>query len=57
MRVFVERVGWKINGCDDEYVREFCREVGVEREVLKVWIYNNKYFVNGRNRNIMFFMF
>ncbi|CAG7879770.1 hypothetical protein BRARA_C01035 [Brassica rapa] len=57
MRAFAERAGWKINGCDDEYVREFCREVGVEREVLKVWIHNNKYFANGRNRNTTSSMF
>ncbi|KAJ0261365.1 Zinc-finger homeodomain protein 12 [Hirschfeldia incana] len=57
MRGFAERAGWKINGCDDDYVREFCSEVGVEREVLKVWIHNNKYFANGRNRNTTSSMF
>lgn len=57
MRAFAERAGWKINGCDDKYVREFCGELGVEREVLKVWIHNNKYFANERNRNTTSSMF
>lgn len=57
MRGFAERAGWKINGCDDECVRKFCSDVGVEREALKVWIHNNKYFANGRNRNTTSSMF
>jgi len=51
MRGFAERAGWKINGWDEKWVREFCSEVGIERKVLKVWIHNNKYFNNGRSRD------
>ncbi|CAH8387925.1 unnamed protein product [Eruca vesicaria subsp. sativa] len=49
MRGFAERAGWKINGCDDKCVREFCNEVGIKRGVLKVWIQNNKNFANVKN--------
>ncbi|XP_010456474.1 PREDICTED: zinc-finger homeodomain protein 12-like [Camelina sativa] len=51
MRGFAERAGWKINGSDEKWVKEFCSEVGIERQVLKVWIHNNKYFPNVKNRD------
>ncbi|KAK4783746.1 hypothetical protein SAY86_018114 [Trapa natans] len=37
-----EKVGWKMQKRDDEIIREFCHEIGVERGVLKVWMHNNK---------------
>jgi len=53
MRAFAEKAGWKINGCDEKSVREFCNEVGIERGVLKVWMHNNKYsLLNGKIREI-----
>ncbi|VVA94622.1 unnamed protein product [Arabis nemorensis] len=53
MRSFAEKAGWKINGCDEKSVRDFCNEIGIERGVLKVWMHNNKYsLLNGKNREI-----
>ncbi|ESQ41491.1 hypothetical protein EUTSA_v10016088mg [Eutrema salsugineum] len=43
---FSERVGWRMPKADDVAVREFCREIGVERSVFKVWMHNNK--ISGR---------
>ncbi|KAM1358033.1 hypothetical protein ACFX15_044334 [Malus domestica] len=42
MYQFAERVGWKMQKRDEEIVREFCNEAGVEKGVLKVWMHNNK---------------
>lgn len=39
---FAEKVGWKIQKQDDEQVQQFCAEVGVKRQVFKVWMHNNK---------------
>lgn len=39
---FAERVGWRMPKADDVDVVEFCREIGVERSVFKVWMHNNK---------------
>ncbi|CAH8328018.1 unnamed protein product [Eruca vesicaria subsp. sativa] len=39
---FAERVGWKMPRVDDVDVVEFCRGIGVERNVFKVWMHNNK---------------
>ncbi|CAA7031334.1 unnamed protein product [Microthlaspi erraticum] len=43
---FAVRVGWRMPKVDDVVVREFCREIGVERNVFKVWMHNNK--ISGR---------
>ncbi|KAJ0242780.1 Zinc-finger homeodomain protein 11 [Hirschfeldia incana] len=54
MRAFAEKAGWKINGCDEKSVREFCGEIGIGRGVLKVWMHNNKYsLLNGKNIEIL----
>ncbi|XP_023533426.1 zinc-finger homeodomain protein 10-like [Cucurbita pepo subsp. pepo] len=37
-----ERVGWKMQKRDEDLVRDFCNEIGIERGVLKVWMHNNK---------------
>ncbi|PPR93573.1 hypothetical protein GOBAR_AA27105 [Gossypium barbadense] len=42
MLEFAEKIGWKIQKRDEEDIQEFCREVGVDRGVLKVWMHNNK---------------
>lgn len=39
---FAERVGWRMPKADDVDVVEFCREIGVEKNVFKVWMHNNK---------------
>ncbi|CAI0436161.1 unnamed protein product [Linum tenue] len=42
MMEFAEKVGWRINKQDVEAVERFCSEVGVRRQVFKVWMHNNK---------------
>ncbi|KAK9270381.1 hypothetical protein L1049_025960 [Liquidambar formosana] len=42
MLEFAEKVGWRLQKQDDEEVHKFCAEVGVKRQVLKVWMHNNK---------------
>ncbi|KAF8091199.1 hypothetical protein N665_0451s0012 [Sinapis alba] len=37
-----ERIGWRIQRQDDEVIQRFCQETGVPRQVLKVWLHNNK---------------
>ncbi|RWR83154.1 zinc finger-homeodomain-containing protein [Cinnamomum micranthum f. kanehirae] len=44
---FAERIGWRLqkkeNGEDhEEEIRRFCREVGVSKQVFKVWMHNHK---------------
>ncbi|CAI9756199.1 unnamed protein product [Fraxinus pennsylvanica] len=42
MLSFSEKLGWKMQKCDESTVKEFCNEIGVSRGVLKVWMHNNK---------------
>ncbi|XP_065880503.1 zinc-finger homeodomain protein 5 [Euphorbia lathyris] len=42
MMEFAEKVGWRINKQDEEEVDKFCADVGVRRQVFKVWMHNNK---------------
>jgi ZF-HD class homeobox domain-containing protein len=43
MLAFAERLGWRIQKHDEAAVQQFCDEVGVKRNVLKVWMHNNKH--------------
>lgn len=42
MNEFAEKLGWKIQKQDEQEVQQFCTEVGVRRQVFKVWMHNNK---------------
>ncbi|GMI94023.1 homeobox protein 30, ZINC FINGER HOMEODOMAIN 8, ZINC FINGER HOMEODOMAIN 3 [Hibiscus trionum] len=42
MLEFAEKIGWRIQKKDEQLIQEFCNEAGVHREVLKVWMHNNK---------------
>lgn len=42
MLELAERLGWRIQKQDDMVLSQFCSEVGVKRNVLKVWMHNNK---------------
>ncbi|KAG6438007.1 hypothetical protein SASPL_102940 [Salvia splendens] len=42
MLELAEKVGWRIPREDDAEVQRFCAEVGVKRQVFKVWMHNNK---------------
>lgn len=43
MLAFAESVGWRIQKHDEAAVEQFCAETGVRRQVLKVWMHNNKH--------------
>ncbi|KAJ8773739.1 hypothetical protein K2173_006389 [Erythroxylum novogranatense] len=44
MQTFAEKLGWKmLRGNDERMVEDFCNEVGVKRNVFKVWMHNNKH--------------
>ncbi|KAJ8455951.1 hypothetical protein OPV22_034867 [Ensete ventricosum] len=42
MMAFAEKVGWRMQKQHEAAVEQFCGEVGVSRQVLKVWMHNNK---------------
>ncbi|XP_047323507.1 zinc-finger homeodomain protein 2-like [Impatiens glandulifera] len=42
MLAFSESVGWRIQKQDEAAIEEFCGEAGVNRQVLKIWMHNNK---------------
>ncbi|PON67055.1 Octamer-binding transcription factor [Trema orientale] len=50
MCLFAEKVGWKMQRSEERLVEEFCREIGVRRGVLKVWMHNNKHTLGKRDR-------
>ena len=43
MLAFAERLGWRMQKQDDALVQHFCDQVGVRRQVFKVWMHNNKH--------------
>ncbi|PKI39722.1 hypothetical protein CRG98_039892 [Punica granatum] len=43
MLAFADKANWKIQKLDDSVVQQFCRDIGIERRVLKVWMHNNKH--------------
>ncbi|CAK7326082.1 unnamed protein product [Dovyalis caffra] len=43
MFLFAERLGWRmLRGNNDRVVEEFCSEIGVTRNVFKIWMHNNR---------------
>ncbi|PON57025.1 Octamer-binding transcription factor [Parasponia andersonii] len=50
MCLFAEKVGWTMQRSEERLVEEFCKEVGVRREVLQVWMHNNKRTLGKRDR-------
>ncbi|VVB09269.1 unnamed protein product [Arabis nemorensis] len=49
MQEFADRVNWKMQKRDEDDVRDFCRQIGVDKSVLKVWMHNNKNNFNRRD--------
>ncbi|MQM11820.1 hypothetical protein Taro_044731 [Colocasia esculenta] len=43
---FAEKIGWRLQrregGVEDDEVSMFCREIGITRQVFKVWMHNHK---------------
>ncbi|CAL9072920.1 zinc-finger homeodomain protein 5-like [Musa acuminata AAA Group] len=50
MLAFAERAGWRIQRQDSAMVEQFCAEIGVRRQVLKVWMHNNKHTVTRKRQ-------
>ncbi|XP_062179264.1 zinc-finger homeodomain protein 6-like [Phragmites australis] len=50
MLAFAERVGWRMQKQDEALVEQFCAQVGVRRQVFKVWMHNNKHSGSGSRR-------
>ncbi|TKY55826.1 Zinc-finger homeodomain protein 6 [Spatholobus suberectus] len=42
MLEFAEKLGWKIQKQDEQELHQFCSQVGVKRQVFKVWMHNSK---------------
>ncbi|CAK8539900.1 unnamed protein product [Lathyrus sativus] len=42
MMEFAQKIGWKIQKHDEQEVQQFCSQVGIKRQVFKVWMHNNK---------------
>ncbi|PIN07098.1 hypothetical protein CDL12_20341 [Handroanthus impetiginosus] len=42
MQEFAVKLGWRIQKQDEQELQQFCDEVGVKRQVFKVWMHNNK---------------
>ncbi|KAK7262866.1 hypothetical protein RJT34_30447 [Clitoria ternatea] len=42
MMEFAEKLGWKIQKQDEQELHQFCSQVGVNRQVFKVWMHNSK---------------
>ncbi|KAK3028231.1 hypothetical protein RJ639_037565 [Escallonia herrerae] len=42
LKEFAERLGWRMKGSDEEGIRRFCSENGIERLVFRNWINNNR---------------
>ncbi|ONH96844.1 hypothetical protein PRUPE_7G155700 [Prunus persica] len=42
MMEVAEKLGWKIQRHDEQEVQKLCSEVGIKRQVFKVWMHNNK---------------
>ncbi|OIT06338.1 PREDICTED: zinc-finger homeodomain protein 6-like [Nicotiana attenuata] len=42
MHEFAEKVGWSIQKKDEQELQHFCNEVGVKRQVFRIWMHNSK---------------
>ncbi|PWA59076.1 ZF-HD homeobox protein [Artemisia annua] len=51
MHEVASKVGWKMQKRDEEMINSFCNEIGVDRNVFKVWMHNNK-STNKNNENL-----
>ncbi|ERN11041.1 hypothetical protein AMTRI_Chr04g181430 [Amborella trichopoda] len=47
---FAEKMGWRIQKDQEKEIQAFCEEIGVSRQVFKVWMHNHK-GAAGNNNN------
>ncbi|XP_023731362.1 zinc-finger homeodomain protein 9 [Lactuca sativa] len=52
MTIFAEKLGWKMQRCDDKLIADFCNEIGIRRGIFKVWMHNNKNNFGKREKDI-----
>ncbi|KAI3717000.1 hypothetical protein L1987_68289 [Smallanthus sonchifolius] len=52
MQEIAERVGWKMQKRDEDMIIGFCNEIGVDKNVFKVWMHNNKMTVGNKKELI-----
>ncbi|KAL7091421.1 hypothetical protein ACP275_12G104800 [Erythranthe tilingii] len=50
---FSEKLGWKIQKSDEAAAEEFCRETGVAKSVLRVWMHNHRNVSGKKDRDII----
>ncbi|KAH1151347.1 hypothetical protein AAZX31_16G124400 [Glycine max] len=53
MMEFAEKLGWKIQKQDEQELHQFCSQVGVRRQVFKVWMHNSKQAMKKKQLNIL----
>ncbi|XP_071688558.1 zinc-finger homeodomain protein 11-like [Rutidosis leptorrhynchoides] len=52
MSDFAEKLGWKMQRCDDKKVVDFCDEIGIRRGIFKVWMHNNKNTLGKKDKDL-----
>ncbi|KAL2532091.1 Zinc-finger homeodomain protein 8 [Abeliophyllum distichum] len=52
MLEFANKIGWKMQKKDENVITDFCNEIGVNKDVFKVWIHNHKNISGRRNSTI-----
>lgn len=51
MAEFAEKLGWKISKQDEHDLARFCAEMGIKRQVFKVWMHNSKQALKKKKTN------
>ncbi|XP_061992079.1 zinc-finger homeodomain protein 11-like [Rosa rugosa] len=50
MFCFADKLGWKLQRSEEKFVEDFCDEIGIGRNVFKVWMHNNKHHMMKKQR-------
>lgn len=53
MLSLAERVGWRMQRQDEALVEQYCSLAGVQRQVFKVWMHNNKHHRGRRQQQTL----
>ncbi|KAL6192761.1 hypothetical protein ACLB2K_033847 [Fragaria x ananassa] len=53
MFCFAEKLGWRMQRSEDKVVEDFCDEIGIGRNVFKVWMHNNKHHMVKRKQMLL----
>ncbi|KAL4582612.1 hypothetical protein LXL04_007169 [Taraxacum kok-saghyz] len=56
MNDFAERIGWKIQKQHEQEILQFCNEVGLKRNVFKVWMHNSKQAMKKKQPTVNLFL-